>query len=204
MPAPLIPIGPASISRAASIVKSGGLVVYPTDTVYGLGCDPFNTGSVGRLFRAKGRGSKAVPVLCSSEGKAAQLVELNARALELAKLHWPGPLTIVAPLRMKVPPQLTQGTGSLGVRVPALGACTDLISACGGWLTGTSANLSGNPSARSAKEAFDQLRDSVDLILDGGTLEGQESTVVKVSGDAVTILRTGPIGVESQVKGPRT
>ncbi|MDE1857950.1 MAG: threonylcarbamoyl-AMP synthase [Thaumarchaeota archaeon] len=204
MPAPVLPMDRASIVKAEAVVRAGGLVVYPTDTVYGLGCDPFDEEAVGRLFRAKGRGSKAVPVLCSSEGKAAELVALNPASLQLARAHWPGPLTIVAPLRVKVPAQLTQGTGNLGVRVPGLRACIRLIDACGGWLAGTSANRSGSPSSRTAGEALDQLGDSVDLILDGGALEGKESTVVQVSGDAVTILRTGPVGVESRVEGRRT
>ena len=179
-------------------------MVYPTDTVYGLGCDPFSEDAADRLFRAKGRGRKAVPVLCGSEKNASELVRLNARALELARKHWPGPLTIVAPLRARLPPRRSQGTGNLGVRVPGLASCRSLIDACGGWLTGTSANVSGRPSSKTAEEALEQLGGSVDLILDGGTLAGKESTVVQVSGDTVAILRTGPIGVESQVKGRRT
>jgi L-threonylcarbamoyladenylate synthase len=204
MPAVVLPINGSSIRRGAEVVRGGGLVVYPSDTVYGLGCDPFNEAAVRRLFEAKGRGSKAVPVLCGSTRRAADLVHLSAKALELAGAHWPGPLTIVAPLKREVPPQLTQGTGEVGVRVPALRSAVELIEACGGWLTGTSANISGSPSSRSAEEAFRGLGGSVDLILDGGTLAGRESTVVRVSGDEVTILRTGPVGVESQVKGRRT
>lgn len=204
MTATVLPIGPRSIAEAAALVKRGGLVVYPTDTVYGLGCDPFDAAAVERLFSAKGRGSKAVPVLCGSAEKAASLVRLNPRALELAKTYWPGPLTIVAPLRTSVPVLLHSGTGNLGVRVPGLAVCVELIEACGGWLTGTSANVSGSPSSRSAADAVAQLGEKVDLILDGGMLEGKESTVVQVEGDAVTILRTGPIGVGNQVKGGRT
>src|SRR5579863_546232 len=140
----VLKMGSPSFAEAASVVKGGGILVYPTDTVYGLGCDPFNEAAVGRLFRAKGRGSKAVPVLCSTAQRALELVHLNRRALELAGDHWPGALTIVAPLRRNVPPQLTQGSGSLGVRVPGLASCVELIDACGGWLVGTSANLSGS------------------------------------------------------------
>lgn len=184
-----------SIPKAAAAVRGGGLVVYPTDTVYGLGCDPLNGNAVDRLFRAKGRGSKAVPVLCSSAARAAELVSLNEKALGLASMHWPGPLTIVAALRRELPAALTQGTGNLGVRVPGSALCLELIDACGGWLAGTSANISGEPSSRTAAEAQRQLGSAVDLILDGGPLEGKESTVVQVSGDTVTILRTGPIGV---------
>ena len=204
MAATVLPIGPTSIASAAAIVKRGGLVVYPTDTVYGLGCDPFDDAAVGRLFGAKGRGSKAVPVLCGSAEKAAAIVQLNPKSLALAKEHWPGPLTIVAPLRRNVPDLLHSGTGNLGVRVPGLASCMELIDACGGWLTGTSANVSGSPSSRSAADAVAQLGEKVDLILDGGVLGGKESTVVQVEGDSVTILRTGPIGVGNQVKGGRT
>jgi L-threonylcarbamoyladenylate synthase len=194
----------AAIARATEIVKKGGLIVYPTDTVYGLGCDPLNEEAVSRLFAAKGRGAKAVPVLCSSPEKAEELVELSGRAIELARAHWPGPLTIVAPLSRRVPAQLVQGSNTLGVRVPDHPLCLELILSCGGWLTGTSANLSGNPSSRSAPEVQKQLGDSVNLILDGGVLRGEESTVVRVVGDTVTILRTGQIGVGNEMRDRRT
>jgi len=193
-----------SIAKAAREVRRGGLVVFPTDTVYGLGCDPLNHAAVRRLFEAKGRESKPVPVLCSSVEKAGSMVELTGRALELARKHWPGALTIVAPLRRSVPPQLSQGKPLLGVRVPNHPGCLELIAACGGWLTGTSANLSGRPSSRSAAEAFDQIGNAVDYILDGGRLAGSESTVVQVVGNEVTILRTGPIGVGDGLKDRRT
>lgn len=190
-----VPIGPGSMARAAELVRRGGVIVYPTDTVYGLGCDPFNEAAVKRLFEVKGRGSKPVPVLCSSASKAEEAVVLSSRAREMARTNWPGPLTIVAPLKRPFPRELTQGSGNLGVRVPSHSACLELISLCGGWLTGTSANVSGRPSARTAAEAMAQLGDRVDMVLDGGVREGKESTVVQVVGDTVTILRTGPIGV---------
>ncbi|MDG6899194.1 MAG: threonylcarbamoyl-AMP synthase [Nitrososphaerota archaeon] len=185
-----------AISRAAEKVVRGGLVVYPTDTVYGLGCDPFNEDAVRRLFAAKGRSAKAVPVLCGSREKASDLVYLGPKGEELARRHWPGALTIVAPLKMRVPDMLSQGP-TLGVRVPNHQLCLKLVASCGGWLAGTSANVSGAPSARSAGDALRQLGDTVDLILDGGPSAGTGSTVVSVVGGAVTILRTGQIGVET-------
>ena len=195
MRARLLPMDGVSIAIASKVVRHGGLVVYPTDTVYGLGCAPFNHAAVRRLFDAKRREAKAIPVLCSSTEKASALVKLNARALELAARFWPGALTIVAPLSRSVPPQLNQGRPTLGVRVPNHPMCLQLISSCGGWLTGTSANLSGHPSARSAAEALDQLGDAVDIVLDGGRAPGVASTVVEVVGEEVAILRTGPVGV---------
>ena len=203
MKARLIPMEGDSIETAARVVRQGGLIAYPTDTVYGLGCDPFNHAAVRRLFEAKGRGPKPAPVLCGSAEKAAELVKLEGRALELASSHWPGALTIVAPLRSKVAPELTQGKPYLGVRVPDHPGCLRLITSCGGWLTGTSANLSGHPSSRSAAETMDQLGGAVDVVLDGGRLDGSESTVVRVEGGEVTILRTGPVGVGNEVKGGR-
>ncbi len=196
----LVAMDRAAIVKAAAIVRRGGLVVYPTDTVYGLGCDPFDPRAVRRLFEAKRRSAKPVPVLCSSTRKAESLVEFSPKARQLAKEHWPGALTIVAPLRKSVPPDLTQGSSTLGVRVPASEDCRRLITLCGGWITGTSANLSGRQSAKTALEASRQIGERVDLILDGGTLNGEASTVVRVVQDTVTILRTGPVGVGKEGK----
>jgi L-threonylcarbamoyladenylate synthase len=203
LPAKLVKVSARSVLEAAELVRRGGIIIYPTDTVYGLGCDPFNETAVKRLFQVKGRGSKPVPVLCASRAKAEELVALAPRARQLASANWPGALTIVAPLRKPVPPQLTQGSGNLGVRVPSDSACLELINGCGGWLTGTSANISGHPSARTSEEAMRQLGDLVDMVLDGGVREGSESTVVQVVGNTVTILRTGPVGVGNRVKGGR-
>ncbi len=187
-----------SIDRARFVVVHGGLIVFPTDTVYGLGCDPDNEYAVRRLSEAKKRDHRPIPVLCSSKGAAMELVEMNQKALELAGRFWPGALTIVAPLKRSLPYLLHQGTGTLGVRVPALPLCVALIETCGGWLTGTSANLSGLPSARTAAEAASQLGDRVDLILDGGKLEGLESTVVRVVDDGIQVLRMGQVRVTDE------
>ncbi len=197
----VLPMGRSSYSRASDIVRKGGLVIYPTDTVYGLGCDPFNDEAVHRLFEAKARSAKPVSVLCSSRSKAEELVVMSATARKLVAEHWPGALTLVAPSKRRLPAQLTQGGATLGVRVPDHKGCLQLIRACGGWLTGTSANVSGVGSARSAPDALTQLGGAVDLILDGGVLEAKESTVVQVIGNEVAILRTGPVGVRVEATG---
>jgi L-threonylcarbamoyladenylate synthase len=189
-----------SVDRARQVVICGGLIVYPTDTVYGLGCDPTNEGAVRRLVEAKGRQTKPISVLCSSVHAAAKLVELDREALALARKFWPGALTIVAPVKRSLPALLHQGTGTLGVRVPSLPLCVKLIEACGGWLTGTSANISGSPTARTASEASTQLGDRVDLVLDGGRLDGLESTVVRVGIDGIQVLRVGPVRVTDETR----
>ena len=182
-----------SIETAARIVRRGGVVAYPTDTVYGLGCDPLDADALGKLFEAKARESKPIPVLCAGEEEAARLVELGPGALALARRHWPGALTIVAPLRVGVPPLLDQGSGWLGVRVPDDETALALARLCGGVVTGTSANLSGRPSCRTAAEVAGSLGERIDAIIDGGTRGGAESTVVRVRGEAVEVLRRGSV-----------
>lgn len=176
------------------------MVVYPTDTVYGLGCDPANEGAVRRLVQAKKRQDSPISILCSSTDAAMNLVEMNGKARDLARRYWPGALTIVAPLKRGLPFPIHQGTGTLGVRVPAMPLCIALIEACGGWLTGTSANLSGLPSTRTAAEAARQLGDAVDLVLDGGRLDGLESTIVRVVTEGIQVLRVGPVGVTDETR----
>ena len=184
-----------SIRKAGKIVLGGGVIVYPTDTVYGLGCDPMNELAAERLFTIKGRGGKPVPVLCNSFESASRLVRLSGVALRLAKEYWPGALTIVLPLRMELPELIHQGSETLAVRVPNSRRCLELIAACGGYLVGTSANKSGKPACRTAQEALRSIGEEVDLILDGGRLSEKESTVVKVSGNRVELLRSGAVTV---------
>src|SRR2546427_1923179 len=184
-----------SIREAGKLVLGGGVIVYPTDTVYGLGCDPMNELAAERLFTIKRRRGKPVPVLCNSFESASRLVRLSGVALRLAKEYWLGALTIVLPLRMELPELIHQGSETLAVRVPNSRRCLELIAACGGYLVGTSANKSGKPACRTAHEALRSIGEEVDLILDGGRLSEKESTVVKVSGNRVELLRSGAVTV---------
>jgi len=180
------------------VVKGGGVVAIPTDTVYGLGCDPSSDKAVGRLFEVKNRQAKAVPVLCASALVAGRLVDLNGVAKRLAKAYWPGALTIVAPIRKGggLSPLLDQGSGHLGVRVPDSEVCVALARKVGGAVTGTSANLSGRPSCRTAAQVVESLDGRIQLVIDGGALRGKESTVVKASGDTVEVLREGSVRIK--------
>jgi L-threonylcarbamoyladenylate synthase len=191
---------PRSVEVAVTIVKEGGVVAFPTDTVYGLGCDPFDAAAVVRLIEVKERESKPIPVLCASEEDAAKLVDLGPKGLELARKHWPGALTIVAQLKVELPQVLNQGSGWLGVRVPADEVAISLARGCGGYITGTSANLSGRPSCRSAGEVAASLGDRIDAIIDGGARGGTESTVVRVDGESVEVLRRGSVAFEPGIK----
>jgi L-threonylcarbamoyladenylate synthase len=189
----------SSVLAAAKVVKRGGLVIYPTDTVYGLGCNPRSEEAVERLFVVKQREGKPIPILCDGMDSAKAAVFLSEAAERLAKRFWPGALTIVAPARIELPYPVHQGTGMVGVRVPDHELCLSLIRECGGTLTGTSANLSGRPPCRSAEEALAEFRSSVDLILDGGMLHAIESTVVRLDGERIEVLREGGVRVKDEL-----
>jgi len=196
----MVPFDKENISKGASVLSQGGTVVFPTDTVYGIGCNPEDDSAVMKVIKAKGRENKPIPLLCSSIERASELVELNTVAVGLAQRYWPGALTIVAPMKRQVSPGVHQGGRTIGVRVPQLPLLIELIEMSGGSLTGTSANTSGTPPSRTAEESRRALGESVDLIMDGGPLTGRESTVVRVDGNVITILRQGAVGVSDVIR----
>ncbi len=189
-----------AILKAASIVAAGGLIVYPTDTVYGLGCDPFNESSVRRVIDAKERKKDPLPVLGSSIENLLRIASFNQKSNVLASKFWPGPLTLILQKKPVLPDLVTFGHSTVGVRVPNCVVALRLIQLSGGLLIGTSANLTGRRPCTKAREAADQIGEKVDLILDGGeTLLKRESTVARLVGGALEILRRGAIS-ESEIR----
>jgi len=171
------------------------LIVYPTDTVYGLGCNPFNSDSVRRLFTVKRRPrSMAVPVAVSDIEMADRLTFVSGEARALMRRFWPGPLTIVLRKRDAVPTLVTGGNMSLGVRMPDHEVPLQVMKTASLPIVTTSANVHGTPSPSSAEALADRIVGEVDLVLDGGeTVGGVESTVVDFTVRPPTILRKGPI-----------
>ena len=205
MPTEVVKAGRGALEKAASVVRAGGLIIYPTDTVYGLGCDPLNARAVGRVFEVKGRGARPLPVLASSVEEAMRVAELSEIALELAQAFWPGPLTLVVPRKPILPSVLTCDLPSVGVRVPGHEFAIELIRACGGLLVGTSANKSGHPPPRTVEEALRELGGSVELAIDGGpTPLGISSTVLDLTGPEPRLVREGPIKMEDILEALRT
>ena len=191
-----------NITAAANEIKKGKLVVYPTDTVYGIGCDPYNDSAVDRIFKIKGRtGGKPLPILCSSVKDASRIARLNEHAMKLAAQFWPGTLTLVAELiDHRISEKIMAGTNTIGVRVPNHQYALQLIDKCGGILVGTSANKSGYNSAKSAEEVLKTLQ-GFDILLDGGnTPVGIESTVIDVSSANIAFIREGSIRREGVAK----
>jgi L-threonylcarbamoyladenylate synthase len=178
-------------AQAADVLRGGGLVVFPTDTVYGLGADPSNLEAIRRVYEVKGRSDeKAIVWLVDSLDRVRNVCRVDSAALRLASAFWPGPLTLILARS-----SLTEGTlPTLGVRVPAHDAALSLIRAFGGAVATTSANKSGEPSARTAAEAVAHIGPWVDLVIDGGPAPvGIESTVLDLSSDQPRILRAGAL-----------
>ena len=184
-----------AIREAASVVRRGGLVVYPTDTVYGLGANPLDERAVERVYLAKERSfSKPLPVLVASLEDAKRIAVLSERAERLARAFWPGPLTLVLEARPLLPCIVTACRRRVAVRMPNNRIALLLIEESGGLLIGTSANISGYPPPRTAAEAIRQLGGRVDLVLDAGpTRLGSPSTVLDLSEGTPRVLRRGPI-----------
>lgn len=186
-----------SLTQAREIIARGGVIAFRTDTFYGLGADPFNASAVQKVKDLKGReGSKPILVLISDVEQLSRLIESRSPAFdELAERFWPGALTIIGEATNRLPGDLTAGTKSVGVRLPGDESVRSIVRACGGALTATSANPSGEPPARSATEALKYFGESVDVILDGGaTKTDQPSTVVDTTSDGgLKLVREGVI-----------
>jgi L-threonylcarbamoyladenylate synthase len=197
-----VPDGPEGRAEAVEILRNGGVVAIPTDTVYGIGVALDTPGGIERLFAAKARPpDKAIALLLADLDQAAEIGELTPAALALAATFWPGGLTLVVPRRTDrpLPAALTGGElapgaiPTVGLRVPNHDAPRALARALGPLPT-TSANRSGEPEARNADEIELLLGGSIDLVLDGGPARGgPASTVVDVTEQAPRILRTGAI-----------
>ncbi|TRO47540.1 threonylcarbamoyl-AMP synthase [Candidatus Bathyarchaeota archaeon] len=186
-----------NIRRAATIVKLGGLVVYPTETVYGLGCAPHILEAAERLCKLKGRSDKPLPLICHDTEFASKIVELNPMAMRLAERFWPGPLTLVLPAKQEYSRWVTHGASTLALRVPGHPVSRELARLSGGVIVSTSANTAGAPPARTAQEAAEALGDGVNIILDGGPSPGDEpSTILDISGEHAWILRSGPVSAQ--------
>jgi L-threonylcarbamoyladenylate synthase len=186
-----------AIKAAGFLLKEGGVVVYPTETVYGLGCVPSDTDAAQRVCEIKKRADKPLPLICSDIEAARKIVEMNSAAERLAERFWPGPLTIVLPAKVKYSMWVNHGASTLGVRVSPQPVASRLAKETGGVIVSTSANISGDEPARSAQEAKEIFGNKVDIILDGGPSPGgKSSTVVDLTGEEIWLLRKGPVSGE--------
>ena len=187
---------PEAIQRAGDIIGKGGLVAFPTETVYGLAADVFNKQAVVRVFEVKGRpANNPLPVQIASKDDLPRLVSGVAPAAErLMERFWPGPLTLILPASPDVPKLVTAGTGKIGIRMPDHPVALALIQAGGTPIVAPSANISGQPPPTTAQELLEYLDGKIEVILDAGpTRLKVSSTVVDVTETPPRILREGSI-----------
>jgi L-threonylcarbamoyladenylate synthase len=185
-----------NIKIAAQTVKQGGLVVYPTETVYGLGCDPMNTQAVERLLNVKGKRKSPFPILAASLKDAKRVAFVSKDGERLAERFWPGQLTMVFPKKPALPNIVTFDWNTVGLRIPDNKVALELTSLCDGLLVGSSANRTAEKPPQSAEEVSDELESLVDLVLDGGVAsKGLPSTVVDLTSKMPKIVREGPVSL---------
>jgi L-threonylcarbamoyladenylate synthase len=186
------------LDEAARVLGRGGLVAFPTETFYGLGAAALDRRAVRRVFEVKGRpASMPLLVLVDSEAMVGRVaLEIPARARELITRHWPGALTLVLRASAGLPAELTAGTGTVGVRLPAHATARALVRALGAPVTAPSANPTGAEPPTTAAAVLGHFGDALDLVLDGGpTPGGAPSTVVDVTVDPPRVIRQGAVTV---------
>lgn len=184
------------LEEAGSIIQAGGLVAFPTETVYGLGGDALNPESSKKIYAAKGRPSDnpLIVHICKWEDLAPIAREIPESAKKLADAFWPGPLTMILKKSEKMPKETTGGLETVAVRMPQDKTALAFIQAAGGYVAAPSANTSGRPSPTLAKYVLEDLGGKIEMILDGGKAAiGLESTIVDLSEDKPVILRPGYI-----------
>lgn len=191
---------PQAIQEAAEALRRGELVVFPTDTVYGIGCDYRNPKAIEGLYWAKERPRHmAIPVLIAHPHHAHQIArDLPSAYEELAQRFWPGGLTLIVPKQPDLPSILCAGGDTVAIRMPNHPIALALIKAAGGAIAATSANRSGHPSPTTAQEALADLNGRAHLVLDGGPCpEGVASSIIDLTQTPPRLLRQGPIDVEA-------
>ena len=188
-----------ALREAGEIIRQGGLVAFPTETVYGLGGDALNPESSKKIYAAKGRPSDNPLIIHIADIKDLEKIvkEIPQSAYQLADVFWPGPLTMILPKSEEVPYQTTGGLNTVAVRMPSHPVALEFIREAGGYVAAPSANLSGKPSPTKAKYVVQDMDGRIDMIIDGDGVDiGVESTIVDLTGDKPMILRPGYITKE--------
>lgn len=198
--------GAAAIEKGAALIRKGDVVVFPTETVYGLGADAFNETAVEEIFRAKGRpNDNPLIVHIADKSELTGLTrEISPQAQKVIEAFMPGPITVILPKSDRVPDCVTAGLDTVGIRMPAHPVARAFINACNTPVAAPSANTSTRISPTSARHVYDDMQGKIPLIIDGGACDvGIESTIVDLSSDTPTILRPGAITAQmlAQVLG---
>ena len=193
-------LSPDEAAAVAAAARAGGVILFPTDTLYGLGADPLSASGLAAIYRLKARAAdKPLPVLIAEESLVARFAAAVPDAWRtLMRRFWPGPLTLLFPALPDLPPAIRSADGTVALRVPGSALCRAVLRAAGGALTGTSANLSGSAGTGDPAGALRGLAGTVDLLLDAGTLSPSPASTLLEMDDTgrVVELRRGPVPFE--------
>ena len=184
------------IEKASQIINQGGIVVFPTDTVYGIGCDPYNKDSVRKIYEIKSRKiSKPFPVLVYSKDIAERIAFFDEFTKKIVERFWPGPLTVILRLTDENLKESLNVTDKIAIRVPNHKCTLELLKKCN-FLVGTSANISGHSSFTNPDECFNNFR-KYDVFVDGGIITSKsESTIIEIENEEIKIIREGALSHE--------
>lgn len=184
------------IEKASQIINQGGIVVFPTDTVYGIGCDPYNKDSVRKIYEIKSRKiSKPFPVLVYSKDIAERIAFFDEFTKKIVERFWPGPLTVILKLTDENLKESLNVTDKIAIRVPNHKCTLELLKKCN-FLVGTSANISGHSSFTNPDECFNNFR-KYDVFVDGGIITSKsESTIIEIENEEIKIIREGALSHE--------
>jgi L-threonylcarbamoyladenylate synthase len=184
------------IEKASQIISDGGIVVFPTDTVYGIGCDPYNKKSVQKIYEIKSRSIvKSLPVLTYSKETAKKIVQFDKITEKIADKFWPGPLTIILKVKDEKIKESLNLEDKIAIRVPNHKCTLELLQKCK-FLVGTSANISGNSSYVNPKDCLEDIK-GYDVFVDGGIISSKgESTIIEIKNEEIKILREGSLSKE--------
>ena len=184
------------IMKTFQIIEEGGIVVFPTDTVYGIGCNPYNVNSVKKIYEIKSRSEiKALPVLAYSLDIVKQITSIDKFTEKIIKKYWPGPLTLILKLTDEKLKKSLKLENKIAVRIPDSKCTLKLLEKCG-LLVGTSANISGDLSYTDPDECLKNIK-NFDVFLNGGTITSKgESTIIEIENDEIKIIREGALKME--------
>ena len=186
-----------AIKSASDIVRSGGVIAYPTDTIYGLGCDPFSPQAVEKIYEIKGRSSSSplIVLLDSADRLKNWCDSISDRIQPLLQL-WPAPLSIILKVKADVPEFLTRGGDSLAFRVPDSSICRTIVAGCGGSLTSTSVNRSNEDPLLHPEDIAREFADELDGLVISPVKQNISSTIIKATGSDIEIIREGSFPVK--------
>ena len=184
------------IEKTFQVIKKGGIVVFPTDTVYGIGCNPYNANAVEKIYEIKSREKiKSLPVLAYSLDNVKEIARIDTFTEKIIKKYWPGPLTLILELTDKKLKKSLNLDNKIAVRIPDSKCTLKLLEKCG-LLVGTSANISGSPPSTDPKECLKNIT-NYDVFLNGGTITSKgESTIIEIENEEIKIIRKGVLKKE--------